>query len=164
MRLTLVMTAALLSLAMPAGHAVACASIVPADIRPGETDQQRVNRGLKDRQDELRRRADSVFVAQVSAARMTGLIEADFTLTPVFALYDSPIPDDAVTRRGSLTPTCEVAMALGQFLVVYAERSDTGWRTLDIVQTDRLQDPPADFRHRIRDYFRGLAQTPVDPD
>lgn len=158
MRLTLVMTAALLSLAMPAGHAVACASIVPADIRPGETDQQRVNRGLKDRQDELRRRADSVFVAQVSAARMTSISETDFTLTPVFALYDSPLPDDTVTRRGSLTPTCEVPMNLGQFLVVYAERSDAGWRTLDIVEIERLQNPPADFRVRIRGYAHGLTR------
>lgn len=158
MKRALLMTAALLSLVMPSGHAVACASIIPADIRADETDQQRINRGLKDRQDELRRRADSVFVAQVSAARMTDAIEADFTLTPVFALYDSLLPDDAVTRRGSLTPTCEVPMNLGQFLVVYAERSDTGWRTLDVVEIERLQNAPADFRVRIRGYAHGLTR------
>ena len=144
--------------------ASACPSAVPHPTLPGETDAQLAARGKRMHQDALRTRADSVFLAQVSAARMIGRLDAEYTLTPFFALYQTPQPDAPVVMNDSpLVTACEVEPDLGRVYVVYAERRETGWRVIEIVRHADFQDsPPA--APGARDVARGFYQLPTYPE
>ncbi len=137
----------------------ACVSVVPADRLPGETDAQLIDRAQRMRQDELRASSDSVFLAQVSAARLVAPFEAEFSLMPIAPLYDMPLPPAPLFRRGSLFATCDVQMELGQILVVYADRDENGWRVVQVLEYARLQDRPPDMP-TPRDIARGVFPLP----
>ena len=128
---------------------------------PGETDVQLADRTRRAHQDELRSRATSVFLAQVSAARMTSRTDAEYTLTPFFPLYDTTPPEQAVTLHDSPVSTaCEVEPELGHIYVVYAEQQAAGWRVIEIVRHDNLQDPPPGMP-TARDVARGIYAPPA---
>lgn len=144
-----------------APEALACPSIVPAERLPGETDTQLADRGRRILQEDLRERADSIFLAQVSASRMVGQSEADYTLTPVFPLYDTVPPDEAPVLRGSpIVTSCSVQPELGRVFVVYAERTTDGWRVIELVRHGDLQDRPPGMP-TARDVARGMYALPT---
>lgn len=90
-RPALAVIAVLCALSVAPG-ALACVSLVPAERLPGETEADLIGRAKRMHQDELRAGSESVYLAQVSAARMVGQLEADYTLTPIHPLYDTPCP------------------------------------------------------------------------
>ncbi|RZJ42377.1 MAG: hypothetical protein EON87_14730 [Brevundimonas sp.] len=162
-RITLGLTIALAALSLGTA-ATACSALLPHPALPGETSAQLIARGKRMHQDALRTRADSVFLAQVSAARMIGQLDAEYTLTPFFALYDTSQPDAPVVMNDSpLVTACEVEPDLGRVYVVYAARHETGWRVIEIVRHADLQDPPPGMP-TARDMARGFYQLPTYPD
>lgn len=143
--------------------ATAC-GIAFVDRLPGPTDAQRVDRGKRMHQDDLRAQADSVFLAQVSATRMVGRGDADYTLTPFFPLYDTPQPERSVTLRDSpLTIDCEVKPELGRVYAVYAERAADGWRVIELVRHADFQDRPPGMP-TAREVARGMYDLPAYPE
>ena len=144
--------------------ALACVSLVPAERFPGETEAQLIDRARRMHQVDLRARADSVFLGQVSAARMVGQIEADYTLTPIYPLYDIAAPTEALVLRGSpLVSSCSLQPELGRIYVVYAERTGNVWRVIDLIQHADLQDRPPGMP-TARDLARGLYLLPNQPE
>lgn len=161
-RITLGLAIALTALSMGTA-AAACPSVVPHPALPGETNAQLIARGQRMRQEQLRTEADAVFLAQVSEARMTAFLEADFTLTPILTLYDTA-PTSAVVMRSPVLPlSCGVQPELGRLYIVYADRSETGWRVNQLVRHEDLQDPPPGMP-TARDVARGLYAGPNDPE
>ncbi len=147
-----------------APDATACVSAVPYPTLPGETDAQLAARGKRMLEENLRAQADAVFLAQVSEARMAGALEADFTLTPLFALYDTPSPTGAVIIRSPVLPlSCGVQPEMGRLYVVYANRGETGWRVNQLVRHEDFQDPPPGMP-TARDVARGFYQLPTYSD
>lgn len=162
-RALLVVLAAVCTLS-GAGGATACVSLVPAERLPGETDAQLVDRAKRMHQDDLRSRADAVFLAQVSAARMVGQLAADYTLTPFYPLYDSaPSPETVVVRDSPIITGCHVRPELGHVYAVYAEQSASGWRVIEIVRHGDLQDRPPGLP-TARDVARGDYALPAYAD
>lgn len=112
-------------------------------------------------QDDLRAQADAVFLAQVSAARMVGQLAADYTLTPFYPLYESaPLPETVILRGSPMITDCSVRPELGHVYAVYAERSDSGWRVIEIVRHGDLQDRPPGMP-TARDVARGGYALPT---
>lgn len=144
--------------------ASACGYVLSPRL-PGETDAQLIDRTRRARQDDLRARADSVFLAQVNAARMVADGKAEYTLTPFFPLYDTAPPPLAVSAYGSPGSgnACEVEPELAHVYVVYAERLETGWRVIETIRHGDLQDRPPGMP-TTRDVARGLYPLPTYPD
>lgn len=147
----------------PASASFACSIALPYPALPGESTEQMIARAKRIHQDDLRSRADSVFLAQVSAARMISRTDAEYTLTPFFALYDTPQPEAPVTMLDSpLSYACEVEPELADLYVVYAERQETGWRVITILRHADLQDRPPGMP-TAREVARGFYSPPFDP-
>ena len=162
-RATLTVAVVLCSL-LVAPAVSACVSIVPANRLPGETDAQLADRGRRIQQNAHRAAADSVFLARVSSARMVGRLEADYTLTPFFPLYDTAPPADPVTLRASpLIVSCSPVPELGHVYVVYADRNGSNWTVTHIIGHDDLQDRPPGMP-TARDTARGVYDLPSDVD
>lgn len=150
--------------AMSAASAATACGVVLSHRLPGETDAELVTRTERVRQDGLRARAESVFLAQVSAARMVGQSDGEYTLTPFFPLYDTPQPAQTVTMRDSpMSTACEVEPELGRVYVVYAERQGAGWRVIEIVRHTDLKDRPPGMP-TARDVARGMYPLPEYPE
>jgi hypothetical protein len=163
MRVLALVAAAALCTIIPAPAANACGYLLSPRL-PGETDAQLFARTRRAHQDGLRARADSVFLAQVSAARMIGDGDAEYSLTPFFPLYDTALPPQAVTTWDSpMSKACEVEPELAQVYVVYAERLDAGWRVIEIIRHGDLQDPPPGMP-TAREMARGRYALPTYPE
>lgn len=161
-RLVPAIAAALCTLAI-SPSATACGILLTPRV-PDETDSQLVARTKRVQQEDLRARVDAVFLAQVSAARMVGASDAEYTLTPFFPLYDTTSPDEAVTMHDSpMSTACEVEPELGQVYVVYAEREDEGWRVIQLVRHSEFQDRPPGMP-TARDVARGFYTLPTYPE
>jgi len=153
-------SAALSGALLAAAPAFACTSLVAYPAIPGETTEQGIARAKRMRQDDLRARADSVFLAQVSAARMISRTDAEYTLTPFFPLYGTPQPEAPLTMQDSpFSVACEVEPDLGSLYVVYAERQQTGWRVIVILPHADLQDRPPGMP-TAREVARGFYELP----
>lgn len=156
----LIASAALSGALLVAAPSFACASLVAYPALPGETTEQGIARAKRMRQDELRTRADSVFLAQVSAARMISRADAEYTLIPFFPLYDTPQPDASVSLIDSpLSYACEVEPELAAVYVVYAARHEGGWRVIEIIRHGDLQDRPPGMP-TAHDVARGFYELP----
>ena len=143
--------------------ASACPSAVPHPTLPGETDAQLAARGKRLLQERLRAEADAVFLAQVSEARTTGSFEADFTLNPLFVLYDTAPPTGVVVMRSPVLPlSCGVQPELGRLYVVYANRGEAGWRVDQLIRHEDFQDPPPGMP-TARDVARRMYAPPDYP-
>jgi hypothetical protein len=149
-----------LCLLAPAGAAVACNSSVPLPALPGETGVELIARGHRMRQDGFRAQADAVFLARVDAARMVTSWEANYSLTPLFALYGTDGPaDDLVLRSPVLQLTCDVQPELGRLYIVYADRDGASWRVNQLVRHEDFQDRPPGMP-TARDVARGFYAPP----
>lgn len=140
--------------------ALACNSIVLVPAFPGETEVQQVARWRRAQQDGYRAEADAVFLAQVSAARMMTSWTANYTLTPLFALYETPpVTDDVVMASPVLKMSCDVQPELGGLYIVYADRDGANWSVNHLVRHEDLQDRPSGMPSP-RDVARGYYMPP----
>lgn len=139
----------------------ACASVVPADRLPGETDAQLVARARQMRQADLRQASDSVYLAQVSAGRLVDSFTAEYSFEPFFPLYGEAPPADPLTMRSHLgQSSCDVQPELGGIFVVYAKRTSDGWQVHALVRHVDLQDRPPGAPS-ARDFARGATSVPL---
>ncbi len=158
-RIALGLVSALCLLA-PAGAAVACNSSVPLPALPGETGVELIARGHRMRQDGFRAQADAVFLARVDAARLVTSWEANYSLNPLFALYDTDAPVEPVVLRSPILQlTCDVQPELGRLYIVYADRDGASWRVNQLVRHEDFQDRPPGMP-TARDVGRGFYAPP----
>jgi hypothetical protein len=163
MRRIIMATAAAACTLAAAPAATACGVLLVPRL-PDETEVELIARSERARQDELRAGADSVFLAQVSVARMVGDRDAVYTLTPFFPLYDTAQPGQAVTMHDSpMSNACEVEPELGGVYVVYAKREETGWRVTNLVKHGDFKDRPPGMP-TARDVARGFYALPTYPE
>jgi hypothetical protein len=126
--------------------AMACAPLAIIDQATGETYPQSSPRGLAHDQADYRARSTSVFLAQVSVVSMTDQNQLAFTLTPVTALYGTPLPAVAVIELRHLSQTCaRVRLEPGALVVAYAAERGGRYDVVGFASIADLQDRPPGF-------------------
>lgn len=129
-----------------ASTAMACAPLLIRDPATGETFPQDSPRGLAHDQADYRARSTSVFLAQVSVVSMAAQDQLAFTLTPVTALYGTPLPSTAVIERRHPGQTCaRVRLEPGALVVAYAAESGGRYDVIGFASLSGLQDRPEGF-------------------
>lgn len=145
MRMTIAVAVAAAGLTF-GSTAMACAPLLIIDQATGETYPQDSPRGLAHDQADYRARSTSVFLAQVSMVSMTDQNQLAFTLTPVTALYGTPLPATAVIERRHLSQTCaQVRLEPGALVVAYAAQNGGQYDVIGFASIEGLQDRPEGF-------------------
>ena len=167
MRRTLLAGAALAAALFAAPAALACAPLMATDRATGETYTSGSPEWLRREQAGWRAEADTVFIAQAREARMVQGGGIDFMLVPIVTVDGDPPPDNAMlVYRWHPGNTCNrFELNLTDLVVVYADVEEPfGWSVVGLTVPDQFQDPPPDFRRRVREVHRGVIPGPDLPE
>ncbi|MBI2260228.1 MAG: hypothetical protein HYU62_00980 [Caulobacterales bacterium] len=166
MRRILLAAAAMVAALSAAAAASACTPVIFTDRETGETYSSGSPEWLRRQQADWRADADTVFIAQAREARMVAGGEIEFMLTPIASVYGGALPDTMLRYRWQPGNTCNpFLLNLTDLVVVYADVDEPfGWSVIGLTMPDQLQDPPADFRERVREVDRGIIRGPALPE
>lgn len=149
------------TLLLTASGAEACSALIEGNAITGESLRSATPEWWAREQAGWRAQSDSVFVAQIRAARMVSGDAIEFTLTPVAAVYGDPVPQADLPYRWLPGDTCNpFPLAISDHVVVYARRSEANWEITGLTLPERLQDRPPDFSRRMRLIHRGVLPGP----
>lgn len=140
---------------------MACSRGVPPRLS-GETDEQWMARARSVEQARFLAEADTVFLAELSMMRRVGASDVETTFTPVAHLAGDDMPTSALTARDHEGSTCRRPERVGNTVVVYADRTETGYSIVGLVADLEMVDPG--MRRTIRAAARGQLPNPVYPD